>query len=170
MKVTSNKRRSAEIRVAEAKIKFLQQKLRNLKEDYDDDYSMWDYISGDVEAGRVDVTPKFVRDAVPNRFTPPCDPNYNRLVFDTPVGELVVRAPGFFEDAEAEGYYVDDSTATLDGKRINYIDFVDDYVVFANNKYLLLFSVESDGGSNRIGAFLYRISAVPEDILSCFGL
>lgn len=139
--------------------------INDINEDFsddEDDYSVWDYISGDVKKGRVDVIPLFVDGVRPNRFTPPCDPNFNRLVFDTPDGKLVIRATGFFEHAKV------DSTATLDGEKLIFVDYGDDYVVFTNNKYLLLFSIKSDGDLNRIGAFLYRKSAVPKSIIKRF--
>lgn len=169
MRINSKKSKKTEIRVTEAKIKFLQQKLRNLKEDYDDedDYGIGEYILGVVEKGRVDVIPSFVDDAEPNSFTPlDADLDFNRLVFDTPDGKLVIRAAGFFEDEDCN----DVSTATIAGKTLRLIEYEDDYAVFANGKYLLFFNIENAGGPERVGAFLYYRHTVPSYILRQLGI
>lgn len=145
------------IKIEEAKIKASQLKIKRLKEDFDDeDLSVFDYNIGEVETGKIPVTPSFQGSNGTDAWTGPGYPPFSKLKFKSPVGELVIR--DYMEEGEGE------IIASLNGEDLSLVAMGEETTVFANDSFVVFYTV-SCRRDFRIYTVIYEKDAISAEVM-----
>lgn len=120
----------------------------------DEDVEVFDYVGGNVEEGKIPVTPKFKDSNGVDEWTGPGYPPFENLRFESSIGKLIIKS---YEDSG-------DAYAKLNGEDLNVLGMGEETTVFENDDYVVFFTV-CCRGDFRTYTVIYDKSTISEEIM-----